>query len=477
MRCDLKHWQHATVENSQEWGKLLAIETENIKSVSPSTLVANEKSARGGTTLVLIVGAIVALVVIGLTIWWYLIRVPEMMVLKVGAGPYRSDSYELMVEVAEVVERHGDGVRLEIIATKDASDNISLLNKEVLDIATIRSDTPVVSNVRLVANLFQDYFQIIARSQSNIRNINDLANMRIAIPPFGTDEFRSFWVIGDHYDLPIESMDWRPMVLEKAKDQLLAGKVDAIFTVRSLRDRLLLNLFEDATLKSLKLDFVEIDQAEAIALKRPFVQVDQVPRGAFIGAGPTPRREIKTAIVNRVLVSRSNVDEGAIHELTRILFEHRLDLIIRFALASAILAPEDGVGLSTPLHEGAQSYFNRDQPSFFQENAEPIALVLTIFAMAFSGLITLRNRLGNTQKDRMDSYNYMLLDIAEQARHSANLCDVKELKEKMFNILETVVKALDTDDVTEEGFQSFSLLWESVREVIKDRMDEIARAA
>jgi hypothetical protein len=29
--------------------------------------------------------------------------------------------------------------------------------------------------------------------------------------------------------------------------------------------------------------------------------------------------------------------------------------------------------------------------------------------------------------------------------------------------------ALDTDEITDEGFQSFSLLWESVREMLNER--------
>ena len=198
-----------------------------------------------------------------------------------------------------------------------------------------------------------------------------------------------------------------------------------------------------------------------------------MPLVAFVGTAPKPRWQMKTATVDRILVTREDIDVAAINEVTRVLFEHRLDLIIRFALASAILKPSESVGLSTPLHAGAERYFNRDQPSFFQENAEPIALVITIFAMAFSSLLALRNRLGNTQKDRMDSYNYMLLDIAEKARVADCADDVKVLKEKLFKILETVVRALDTDEVTEEGFQSFSLLWKSVSEVINDRALEI----
>lgn len=436
--------------------------------------VANETSARSGQRLLVVFFLLLALGALVFTLWWYLVRVPDTIELTVGAGPYRSDSYELMKEVAEVVDRHAIGVRLKVIATQDSSKNISLLNQKKLDIATIRSDTPVVNDVRLIAALFPDFFQFIARSDAGIRHIRDLIGKKIAIPPFGTDEFRSFWVVGDHYDLPMEGMKWLPMTLLKAKDKLLSGEVDAIFTVRSLRDRLLLNLFEDATLKKLRLNFIEIEQAQAIALKRPFVQVSEVPRGAFVGAAPTPENQVKTAIVNRVLVTRSDVDEAAVNELTRVLFEHRLDLIIRFALASAIVKPEENVGISAPLHEGAKQYFDRDQPSFLQENAEPIALVITVIAMLFSGLLALRKKMGNSQKNRMDSYNYMLLDIAENARNADGFDEIRALKSEMFSILETVVRALDTDEVTEEGFQSFSLLWETVRELVKDRSIELS---
>ena len=435
---------------------------------------ANAESKRSGNKLLMLTALLVTLLIVAFTVWWYLIRVPDDVVLKVGAGPYRSDSYELMKEVAEVVERHGTGVKIKVVATTDSSQNISKLNRGEIDMATIRSDTPVVDNVRLIASLFPDYFQFIARTGAGIRYLTELKGKRIAIPPYGTDEFRSFWVVADHYDLAIKSMKWQPMPLEEAKDKLLKGEVDVLFTVRSLRDRLLLNLFEDATITNVGLYFLEVDQAEAIALKRPFVQVANVPRGAFIGARPTPRREVKTAIVNRVLVTREDIDPAAIAEVTRVLFEHRLDLIIRFALASAIVKSQEGQGVSSPLHEGAERYFNRDAPSFIQENAEPIALIITILAMLFSGLLTLRSRMGNTQKDRMDSYNYMLLDIADKARVTEKAGEIKSMKEELFKILETVVRALDTDEVTEEGFQSFSLLWKSVSDVLNDRAREVA---
>ncbi|MEM9278820.1 MAG: TAXI family TRAP transporter solute-binding subunit [Pseudomonadota bacterium] len=405
--------------------------------------------------------------------YFYLNRQLAPVVVKIGSGPFRSDSHELMKEVADVVSRHSGNIVVEVVPTRDSSNNISLLNEGKVDFATIRSDTPVVKNVRQVANLFPDYFQLLTRADRPVFKVTDLIGKKVAIPRFGTDEFRSFWIVGDHYDLPITEVKWITMSFDEAREQLLSGQVDAIFTVRSLRDRLLVNLFEDAELKNLKLRFVALDQAEALAIKRPFLNVGEVPKGAFLGKGPTPRIDTVTATVDRVLVTREDLDDATVRELTRILFEHRLDLTIRFALASAIKKPDFDVGFGIPLHDGAIQYFDRNEPTFIQENAEPLALLVTLTAMLGSSFFALRSRFVSSQKNRMDNYNYMLLDIADAARECSTIPELKDLKNRLFSVLEEVVRALDRDAVTEEGFQSFSLLWESVREILNDRISEI----
>jgi uncharacterized protein len=417
---------------------------------------------------------VLALVGIAFVAWMWFAREQPPATLTVGAGPPRSDSYQLMREIAEVVERHSRRVRLKVIATPDSSRNISLLNAGSVDLATIRADTPVISNVRLVADLFPDFFQILVGPGSGINRINDLAGKRMAIPVFGTDEFRSFWVIGDHYDLSLTALTWQAVPLEQAAADLLAGRIDALFTVRSLRDRMLLDLFEDAKLKNIGVRFLEIDQSEAIAVKRPFLAAGRVPKGTFGGDQPTPDRDKSTVVVERVLVSRNDVDTAAIAELTRILFENRLDLTIRFALASAIRQPDLSRGLNVPLHDGAAQFYTRDEPNFLQQNAEPLALMVTVFAMLLSGLYAIRTQFLSRQKNRMDVYNYELLAIADSARAATADTDFAGLKTEMVRLLETVVHELDTDEVTAEGFVAFSRLWESVREIVNESRQELA---
>ena len=65
--------------------------------------------------------------------------------------------------------------------------------------------------------------------------------------------------------------------------------------------------------------------------------------------------------------------------------------------------------------------------------------------------------------------------MSAKARQAVSLEELKALRDQLDVILEAVVVALDTDDVTEEGFQSFSLLWESVRDTIRDRRAELVQ--
>lgn len=419
--------------------------------------------------------AIIFTIIIGAAGWTWINRDQEPEIIVMGTGPLGSDAYNLMKEISQVVQRHSDSLRIEVRPTRDASQNIALLNTDAIDAAVIRSDTPVVADIRGITNLYPDIFQLIVRDDVPAYRIGDLADVRVSVPEFGSDGFRSFWVIGDHYDLPIDTMTWKAEPFEQGAAKLLNGEVDVLFTVRSLRDAHLIRMFEEAQLKRIKMRFIAIDQAESIALKRPFLSSATIPKGAFTGAAPVPRAEIPTSAVDRLLVTREDVSDSAVRELTRILFENRLDLTIRFALASAIEAPPDIGGLAVPIHDGAQSFYDRDEPSFIQENAEPIALGITVLAGLFSGLLALRSRYVASQKNKADIYNYQLLDIQKKAIRTNNVGELDELKVEANNVLQDVVIALDTDEVTDEGFQSFSLLWDAVRETINDRIRQVQR--
>jgi uncharacterized protein len=395
--------------------------------------------------------------------------------LAVGAGPRSSDSFALMREVADVVNRSSKTLRLFVRETRDPSQSVSLLNHHDVSLAVIRADTPLVSDIQMVSMLYPDYFQMIVAGDSPAYDFHQIQGLRIAVPEFGTDALRSFFTVADHYDLKFENISWKTMPFEAARKGLVAGLYDGIFTVRSLRDPSLVALFEDAQLHGKPLRYLPIAQAEAMALKRPFLRPGRIPVGTFVGVANVPASDTPTAVVDRILVARADVPEEAVRELTSFLFDHRLDLIIRFPLAASIKQPEIGQGLTTALHPGARAYYDREKPSYFQKHTDEVALGLTLMAMLGSALVALRARFSKKQKNRADKYNHQLLALSDRIAVSSALSEIDAIRSEHNQILRAIVMALDTDEITDEGFQSFSLLWESVREMLNERRQAFAR--
>ena len=416
--------------------------------------------------------ALTFLAVAGATTW-LLTRAPDgPTILTVAAGPRGSDGHTLMSEVAEVVARSSETVRLQVRATGSSSRNVSLLKGAQVDLGTIEASSPPIEGLGFVADLFPDYFILVARGGSPLFRVSDLPGKRIALPDYGTIEQQSFWAIADHYGLSASAFRFFPRSTVSATQMLLAGNVDAAFFLSSIRDPAIIAFITEANIRRVPLRFIEVDQAAAMALKRPFLTPATIVRGAFGGAPTLPRTDITTAALHRILAASETADTAAVAELTRVMFEHRLDLLIRMPLSSAIAGPTEN-GIALPLHEGARQFYDRDKPSFLQENAEPMALIVTLVTIFLSLLLALRRALLARQKNRADDHNQTLLQLSRRARAATSLDELMAVRTELFDLTERVVEALDEDKVTEDGFRSFAAIWESVRTVVRDRRAEL----
>jgi TRAP transporter TAXI family solute receptor len=454
--------------------------------------------------------------------WYFLVREPEVTVLRVAAGPRLSDGYQLMGDFADVVARHAPHIRLELVETGSAEESAALVQArqratdapadapenaggaratdpekvdqppprqpgaaaQAADLAIIRSDTVATRGLDLVATLWRDYFQLVAREDSGIRTMQDLRGRSVVLPPTGTAEFMNFWVAAGHHGLDVGDFRWRGLDTERAIRAMVTGEADAVFFVRSARNVTIRTLIEDMRRAGAgHVQFVPIPQAPALALKRPFIGAGTLVQGTYgtFGVGratqqtdtPVPGEDIPTVTVDSYLVAGREVDAGLINDLTRVLFEQRADLTLRVALGAQVQAPEVKAGIALPLHAGADRYFSRDKPGFLEENANSIGLVLTVAAMGYSVLAWLRAQLLSGQKNRSDRFNKEVLVIARRARAARTWQEMRACRDEMDALFERVIEALDRDEVTEDGFESFALTWEAVRRRVSDGLTEL----
>jgi TRAP transporter TAXI family solute receptor len=422
---------------------------------------------RAGLKLILIAG--IWLLILGAVWFWYSGR--DVQYLSIGAGPRDSESFELATAVANVFQAMQKNTQIDVYETQGSAENVRLLAAGQIDLATIQADTPITSGVQALATLYYDAYQLIVREDSGIHDVADLAGHRIAIPPDASGQNRSFWFLVDHYGLLPEDLVALPMSEDAANFAMHQGQVDAVFRVRAPGNARVHELIRNQ--RDMRL--VPIDQAAALALSVPTIEPGIIPRGSYRGSPALPEADLKTAILDRILVARESLDEKLVFEITKMLFENRSALIGESRLAGLIRPLGDETRIAIPMHDGARRYYEREKPSIMQENSRLLAAVLYVIAILTSAIVALRSRVKRSRRIRMKDYNMQLMEIADEAEQTSSGMDLQTQKSHLVAILREVVRDLDAERVTQAEFDHFSFAWQAVDTLVRDRSLASAR--
>ena len=382
--------------------------------------------------------------------------------LTIAAGPVDGEAFGLASAIAEVVHRYNPGIRIVVLETRGSRQDMELLGTGRAQLAAVQADTRAAAGARLVAPLYPDAFQLVVRDESGIESVADLRGRKIALPPRGGGQYDTYWFLAEHYGLDADDFVALPMDTEAADFAMMVGAVDAVFRVRAPG-----NASIQALIANIPTHLVPIDQAAAMRLKQPALQLGSIPKGSYRGYPPLPEDDLPTAAVQRLLIASSDVDEDIVATITMTLFERRRDLLGITPLAGFVSSPDQTSGTFLPLHSGARRYYDREKPSFVQENAEPIALLFSFLVIAGSGLLRLATQ---RRKNRLDEYNRQLLVVWKEAEVTDDRGHLLQQRETLMGVLGKVVDDAEEGRITAEGFNIFSFTWEAVYESIRDKL-------
>jgi TRAP transporter TAXI family solute receptor len=341
------------------------------------------------------------------------------------------------------------------------------LDQGAVQLATIQADQASGRKARLVAELYPDTFQIVVRRDSGIDSIDDLVGKRIALPPERSGEYESFWFVAKHYALGPDDLKIYTGT-ERTTDWLLInGDVDALFRVRAPGDASILNLIRRVNGK-----VIPIPQAAALRLQHPAFEAGVIPQGSYNGRPAIPERDEPTISVKELLVASDDVPADVIAKITSVLFEHRRELMDLVPLAGAIAAPGRTGEAYLPIHAGVWAFWNRDKPSFIQENAEAIALMISIAVVATSAYLQWATR---RRKRVMDAYNRELIELGKRARSAPDFETIDECNALLAGFVGRIVQAAEHGRINPTEFTLFNFTYDSVEDAIKDRLLQLER--
>ncbi|NEP60453.1 MAG: TAXI family TRAP transporter solute-binding subunit, partial [Symploca sp. SIO2G7] len=307
-----------------------------------------------------------------------------------------------------------------------------------------------------------EMFHLIASKDANINTLSDLKEKRIALMPEGSGSYNLFWPLSQHYGLTETDFQFRPMDAEDAHRSLRAGTVDALFRIIGLGNKSVGELLADN-----QFELVPIDQIGALQLTQPYLEPTIIPKGSYDGGAPIPSKDLPVVAVSALLIAHVDVNPEVVNAITRILYEHRSELIRVNPRAANVQSPEISQNLGFPLHEGARAYYTQDNPSFLVTYAEPIGLLMSVGILLCSSLWQGRQWLIRNQKDRADRYNLEILDLIEKIEQAQSFSELQNLRQQLLEILRKVVVDLDIDRISPESFQSFTFPWEVANSALR----------
>ncbi len=404
---------------------------------------------------------------VGIFALWYAWERQEYS-LRVAAGQSSGQAYQLIKAIQTVSHRHLPELKIEVFETRGSLQNARLLESGSVDLATTRSDLVLGNRAQLVAELYSDAFQLVVRRDSGISRIKDLIGKRIALPPEKSSEYESFWFVAAHYDLQPRDLRVYPGTEATTDWLLINGDVDALYRVRAPGDTSI-----DKLIRKADAQVIAIPQASALQLKQPALKSGLIPQGSYSGRPPVPAEDIMTVAVKQMLLARKELPDAAVSKLTSVLFERRRELIDLIPLAGSIAIPDRSSGTFLPIHSGAEAYYDRNDPSFLQENAEPIALfvsVLVILTSAYLQLSALRRR------RVLDAYNQELLALAKKARSARSFKTIDNCNTELSLFVDRIVEAAGEGRINAQEFTLFNFTYDAVEDAIRDRENQLERS-
>ena len=193
----------------------------------------------------------------------------------------------------------------------------------------------------------------------------------------------------------------------------------------------LTNLFSKEKLESYDgFQLFSFDEAEAlgnasivegISLKHPRLSPFVIPKNAYWEFTSQP---VVTLSVDLIMVVRSGMLEVSVNDFARTMLRNRqIFTAIDPLLFNGLKEDFDKGILNIPLHEGARTFLDRDEPTFVERYAELGGVILSIAIAIVSGIVSLSKWQAQKKKDEIDEFYEDLMNIKNAIRTINTLPD------------------------------------------------------
>lgn len=408
---------------------------------------------------------IFSLVVVGAL---YLMTLPDPKLNWIISGGEAGGKYD---EVARALgdamaEEFDPGVVVEI--SSGSKRNLERLQKGQTDLSFVQNDVAGEKGIRSISTFYKEVLHVIVRKET--ASPEQLSNGTFSLGPAGGGTESLAVATLRQVGFSEKNITFRRESLEQGLQALREESADAVCIVTGIGNATVSRFLAEGEFTLLDLGK---DIFDSVRYSYPFAHPASIPAGAYPvkpGQG-LPRESIASIGTTVLLVCRQDLPDEHAFAMARFLAESQANLIRAHPLFAQMDSPQKLEQLQFPVHDGAQLHYDRHEPSFIQEWADTIALILSVLAIAWGTLVTVRQIYLLRLKESLDEFFQKVETVTSELVSGANIERSREIAGELHAIRRETTRKLIADELAaDESFVIFQRQLHTAQQMVNEAL-------
>lgn len=442
---------------------------------SATSDAARRRRRKGSTLLLILAVGFLAFCAAAGTLF-YVLRPAT---LQIAVGPDGSDDHKVIQAAAAAFADESRTVRLSVITTSGAAEALALLGAGKAQLAVGRGDLEMPADAQVVAVLRKNFVVLWSPSEragrtakkrpAAIKEISDLAGHRVGVIGRTPANVALLKVIlsasGVEADKVAVSQFGTDQIEELARDPTL----DAFMAVGPLDSKITSSAIAATARARGKPKFLAIDTSEAIALKHPRYESEEIPPSVFNAEPAWPDDKVETISVSQLIMAKKALSETTVAAFFRQLFAVR-QVIAREAPGIAHIAkPDTERDAELQVHRGAAAVIDGTERTFLDKYGDYFWFALLLLSGIGSAVAWLRHYLNRDERDENTGHRNRILAMVSEVRTADSDQKLFAMQREVDVIIGQTLACYDDGAIEEEELAAFGLVLELFDHAVDER--------
>jgi TRAP transporter TAXI family solute receptor len=404
--------------------------------------------------------------------------------LRIAVGPPGSDDEKLIQAMAKAFAEEGRAVRLAPITTDGAVESLTLLAASKADLAIARADLDMPGNAETVAIVRKNFVVLWSSSGlpskgytkqpvPKIKALADLAGHRVGVIGRTAANVALLRIILTESGVPPEKV----AVTQFATGQIeeLAGDptIDAFMAVGPLDSKITSEAIAATAHARGEPKFLTIDTSEAIALRHPLNESEEIPPGVFNSSPAWPDDKVETVSIDHLIVARKSLSETTVAAFVRQLFSVRQSLAKEVPGAAHIRKPDTDKDAELPVHRGAAAFIDGNERTFLDRYSDYFWFAILVLSGLGSGGAWLRQFLKRDERGETTVDRNKIMAMISKVRTAESAEELLAMQREVDAIIRETLQFYDEGAIDEEDLAAFGLVLELFHHAVAERRAEM----